>query len=271
MHTMASGSDDIDAGWDDEPTRIHPALSSAARHSVPSAAPPTPVAFAARPRGLAASSESLSPSTNSIVTVPRSLRPASQTRFIVKLSAAAALAAVLGFTVRRATLADGPAPAHVAAQAPTLEQVARAPQAPAPSPASAAVPGPTAAAVPASIPTVDARSLVTAAPAAATVRVKSIPEGAIFFEGGKRLGTSVIEVAIEPRAKRNFTALLNGYEPLNFKVDGTRSQLNVRLSRAVPVEKKAPSEDSGEGAAEPGSKPEAATNEAPTTEQQPEQ
>ena len=262
---MASHSDDIDAGWDDEPTRIHTALSSAARHSVPSAAPPTPVAFTARPRGLAASSESLSPSTNTVVTVPRSLRSSRQARFILKLSAAAALAAVMGFTVRRATLADGPTAARGDAAAPAVEQATHAPL-PAPSAASLSAPAPTAAA-PASIPTVDATSLVTAAPAPATVRVKSIPEGAIFFEGGKRLGTSVIEVAIEPRAKRNFTALLNGYEPLNFKVDGTRSQLSVRLSRAVPVEKKASSEETS---TEPAER-EPATNEAPTSEQQPEQ
>jgi hypothetical protein len=104
---------------------------------------------------------------------------------------------------------------------------------------------------------VNATSLTTAEPTAVTVRVKSIPEGAIFFEGGKRLGASVIDVAVEPRARRNFTALLNGYDPLNFKVDGTRSQLSVRLSRALPHEVKAPSEPSA--------------SEPVTTEQLPEQ
>lgn len=265
---MASDPDDIDAGWDDEPTRIHTALSSAARHSVPSAAPPTPVAFTARPRGLAASSESLSPSTNTVVTVPRSLRRSSQARFIVKLSAAAALAAVLGFTVRRATLADAPTAERSDGSARTSEPVARAPEAAAPSRASPAAPVSTAVAAAAPIPTVDAASLAGAAAAApATVRVKSIPEGAIFFEGGRRLGTSVIEVAIEPRSKRNFTALLNGYDPLNFKVDGTRPQLNVRLSRAVPAEKKAPSADAPAEA----DQPDPPANGAPTSEQQLEQ
>jgi len=246
MHTMASDSDDIDAGWDDEPTRIQPALSSAARHSVPSAAPPTPAAVTARPRGLAASSESLSPSTSTVVTVPRSVLPPSRTRFIVKLALAAALAATAGFSVRRATLAGEPGAAaqrNVPAQ--PVEQVAgpaRTAVAAMAPPAITVPPAAPASAAAAPIPTVNASSLAAAEPVAVTVRVKSIPEGAIFFESGKRLGTSVVEVAVAPRTKRYFTALLNGYEPLNFKVDGTRSQLSVRLSAALTPQKAGPSE-----------------------------
>jgi hypothetical protein len=249
---MASDADDIDAGWD-EPTIIQPALSSAARRPAPSVPPVTP-AVAARSRGLASSSESLSPSTNTVVTVARSRPPLAHGPFVAKLTLAAALAATMGFTLRRATLADAPPSARNEASARASETKAKAataptsaatsPRGPAPAvlPPAAGSPVTPPPVAPASIPTVNAASLAAAEPSPVSVRVKSIPEGAIFFEGGKRLGTSLIDISVEPRAKRYFTALLNGYEPLNFKVDGTRTQLSVRLTPALPAEPRATSE-----------------------------
>jgi hypothetical protein len=68
--------------------------------------------------------------------------------------------------------------------------------------------------------------------ATVTVTVKAFPEGAVIFQAGKRLGTGVVRVSVEPKVKQRFTALLDGYAPSNFTLDGSRDSVTILLKRA---------------------------------------
>jgi hypothetical protein len=68
--------------------------------------------------------------------------------------------------------------------------------------------------------------------ATVTVTVKAVPEGAVIFQAGKRLGTGVVRVSVEPKVKQRFTALLDGYAPSNFALDGSRDSVTIVLKRA---------------------------------------
>lgn len=65
-----------------------------------------------------------------------------------------------------------------------------------------------------------------------TVTIKTIPPGAVIFRGGKRIGTSGTEVSVAPDDRIRLTALLNGYAPSVFTVDGSRSAVTIVMKRA---------------------------------------
>jgi hypothetical protein len=69
-------------------------------------------------------------------------------------------------------------------------------------------------------------------PNAVAVTVKTVPEGAVIFRAGQRLGTGVVEVSVERNVKQRFTALFDGYTPSNFTVDGSRDSITIVLKRA---------------------------------------
>jgi hypothetical protein len=208
---MGSESDDIDAGWDEAP----------ASAVAPSAVAPSAVAYV--------SSESLSPAE--VTTPPPSVEQNRVSRF-GPIAAVVALAAASIVWLGRA---PNPAPtAPVAAARPASEPVPSAPaEAPAPpAPETAAAP-----VVPAPKPTpaterLELEPLVLEAPQKSGVTVRSVPDGAIFFEAGKRLGAGTIHVNVVPAGNVQLTALLNGYRPLNFKVDGSRDTVTVLLTPA---------------------------------------
>jgi hypothetical protein len=61
--------------------------------------------------------------------------------------------------------------------------------------------------------------------------VKTVPEEAVIFRAGKRLGAGRVEVSVERNDKQRFTALHDGYLPSNFVVDGSRDSITIRLKR----------------------------------------
>ena len=69
------------------------------------------------------------------------------------------------------------------------------------------------------------------ATAAVTVTVTAVPKEAVIFRAGKRLGTGVVRVSVEPKVKQRFTALLDGYAPSNFALDGSRDAVTIVLKR----------------------------------------
>jgi hypothetical protein len=70
------------------------------------------------------------------------------------------------------------------------------------------------------------------ATATVTVTVKAVPEAAVIFQAGKRLGTGVVRVSVVRKVKQRFTALLDGYAPSNFALDGSRDSVTIVLQRA---------------------------------------
>jgi hypothetical protein len=83
---------------------------------------------------------------------------------------------------------------------------------------------------------------------AVTVTIETIPEGAVVFRARQRLGSGVVAVNIERNAKQRFTALLDGYTPANFTLDGSRDSVTIRLKRvprpqATPPPESAPAGD----------------------------
>jgi len=67
---------------------------------------------------------------------------------------------------------------------------------------------------------------------AVSVKIRVLPEGAVIFRAGQRLGTGAMEVSVERGVKQRLTALHDGYLPLNFTLDGSRDAVTVRLKRA---------------------------------------
>ena len=242
---MGSESDDIDAGWDEVPASGTPHVAvAAAPSSVPAPAPADApfevLPLVTRRAESSRSSESLSPAE---VLAPRpSAEPSALSRF-GPLGALVVLAAATVLWFGHAPKADAP-PAVGAARplaplaAPVVEKpVSAANPATGPSPLPV-VPSP----APAAADRLELEPLVLEAPGRSTVSVRSVPEGAAFFEAGQRLGTGEVRIHLAPQSKRHLTALLNGYQPLNFKVDGTSPTVTVRLTPATsaPVAAAAP-------------------------------
>ena len=257
--------DDIDAGWDDPPLVAAPALRS--EQEAPSSPAHEPLALVrlATPKPPPARQiESLSPSE---LEAPEALpRAGMGSKVVTGALVLGALAAAAAVWVRTSA---PPAPAHVAASPPAALTVSEpaAPSLLAPVPVTeAAAPSEQGEQEPLVIEA-PARKAGSHAPAATAdnegnvveVSVKSIPDGAVFFEAGKRLGTSQVQVSVGHRAKLRLTALLDGYEPLNFKVDGTRESLTVRLT---PAHAAAPNDDAARTSVAPASAP-AAEGQAP--------
>ncbi len=148
-------------------------------------------------------------------------------------------------------------PPKVAAQAPTPTEPSPPAMATDPTPAAApaspaeATPpaAPPASSVEAAAPSEPEAKPAPTSPAAASateVTVRSVPAGAIFFQSGRKLGVGTVTVSVEPRSKRHLTALLNGYAPMNFAVNGSRSEVTVLLK---PVPRPSPAEqDVADGA-----------------------
>jgi hypothetical protein len=121
--------------------------------------------------------------------------------------------------------------------------VEAAPAAPAPEPAPAPTPEASAAAPEASA---DLTSAFAAALAGTTgsanavaVTVRVTPAGSIIFDHGRRIGTDVVQVSVEPGGKKNLVALLDGYLPRRFAVDGTLNSVTIALrpqGQPVPAE-----------------------------------
>lgn len=237
---MGSESDDIDAGWDEAPaSSVAPSAAAPSVLAPVSDAPATPDvpvsstdAFEAFPLvsrrpGAYVSSESLSPSE--VTTPPPSVERSRVSRFAPIATVVALAAASVVWLGRTPTLTP-PAPVAAArpASLPIANVPAQAPLPPAPEPPAAAV----VAAPPTTTPNerLEIEPLVLEAPSNSGVTVRSIPDGAIFFEAGKRLGTGPVHLTVAHAANAHLTALLNGYQPLNFKVDGSRDTVTVRLT-----------------------------------------
>lgn len=240
---MGSESDEIDAGWDEAPASAAApsALATPSEAPAASVAPATPseafeaIPLVSRRPGSYTSSESLSPSE--VTAPPPSVERSRSSRF-VPIATVVALAAASIVWLGRAPKRTPPAPVAaaqpasepVAAARPTSEPIAPPPeQAPLP-PAPGRTESVSAAEKPsAANDRLELEPLVLEAPNKSGVTVRSVPDGAIFFEAGKRIGTGTIHVNVHD-AKLHLTALLNGYQPLNFKVDGTRDTVTVRLT-----------------------------------------
>jgi hypothetical protein len=54
-----------------------------------------------------------------------------------------------------------------------------------------------------------------------------------IFQAGKRVGTGLVELDVEPDMKHRLTALMDGHRPVNFTVDGSRGTVTVML-KPVP-------------------------------------
>lgn len=246
---MGSESDDIDAGWDEAPASapLQAAAGSVpAPSESPSVQPPaswtdTPFEgfpLVTRRPGAYRSSESLSPAE--VTALVPSTAPSSVSRF-GPMMVLVALAAASVLWLGHAPKADPPHPS-VAAQ-PVNGPVAPTPSPPMPAaePAPAAAPSPVAPEPPAPVSErLQLEPLVLEAPDRIGVTVKSDPEGAVFYEAGQRLGAGEVRLHVAPKARRQVTALLNGYQPLNFKVDGTSDTVTVRLTPVAPATPRLP-------------------------------
>jgi hypothetical protein len=82
-----------------------------------------------------------------------------------------------------------------------------------------------------------ATAAALAKPGSTHVTVKTVPAGAAIFQAGKRLGTGLVELDVEPNMKHRLTALLDGHRPMNFTVDGSRDTVTIMLK---PVARVAP-------------------------------
>jgi hypothetical protein len=235
---MSSDTDDIDAGWDEEPSSAgHAAAAQQARSGFSESPLATPVsAFHALNDLRAGSSHSLTPAE---VGARGSVRPTcGGGRAVLPVAAVFVLAAGALLWVRRepkletlsskviATVAEPRAavgsPAAEPADAPLIPD---APPPPAPASAGTARPD-----TPAEAGSIE--PLVLYAPETSNVTVTSTPSGAVFFESGTRLGSGQITVRSGSKSKRYLTALLSGYAPLNFRVDGTKPVVTVKLTPA---------------------------------------
>jgi hypothetical protein len=160
---------------------------------------------------------------------------------------AAALVVAIGAWSRFANRSEKPVAA-------VRERAPEKPPAPKPEPAAAPAPPPAATAtnVTASPPVPGEPAVAGSnekAPATVSVTVKVVPEDAVIFHAGKRVGAGVVEVSIENNVKQRFTALLDGYVPSNFVLDGSDTSITIMLKRAPkprpapPPEGESPSAD----------------------------
>jgi hypothetical protein len=71
---------------------------------------------------------------------------------------------------------------------------------------------------------------------AVSVTVRVTPAGSIIFDHGRRIGTDVVQVSVEPGGKKHLVALLDGYLPRRFTVDGTLNSVSIALrAQGVPA------------------------------------
>jgi hypothetical protein len=145
----------------------------------------------------------------------------------VIVSAMVAAVALIVASVARSQFPRVAAPSHEIVPAPApQETVAQAP----PEPRS---PAPSATATTSTFPPAPPREtpIEPAATTGVTVTVRVIPESAVIFRAGKRLGSGSIQLSIAHDAKERLTALHDGYVPSNFTLDGSRDSVTVRLQR----------------------------------------
>lgn len=225
--------DAIDAGWDDDPAATPPVSSG------------SPAVQAAR-TGAASVAPSSAPARSVTSTAPHTLeraaddggtlrpsavkakKPAPQSRslaqpvMMVAIAASIALGSVVALqrSEHRGPRAAAEPPSQRAPAA--TMQTTSEPVQPTPVPAATATEPKTE--EPASEP-----AKTSGAPGLTEVTVKSFPAGAMFFENGKRLGSDSVNVSVQGRSKRHLTALLKGYRPMNFVVDGSRSEITLML------------------------------------------
>lgn len=81
---------------------------------------------------------------------------------------------------------------------------------------------------------------LSATPGAIAVMVRVKPAGSIIFDHGKRIGTDVVHVNVEPGGKKNLVALLDGYIPRRFTVDGSLNSVSIELRPALTAGGAAP-------------------------------
>jgi len=195
-----------------------------------------------------------------------SFRPRKRGRVVFAALVGGAAAVVLASVAltRFASHADPPAarvPAQVQERAPEPPPAIPSP-APVPSPVAPVTndaPNPSAPVVEAAV-----AGALEKTPAAVTVTVKAVPEAAVIFRAGKRLGAGVVEVSVERNVKQRLTALLDGYTPANVVLDGSRDSVTIVLKRWKPRAAPVPQSDSPYGDA-PSADPAAATAPAATT------
>jgi hypothetical protein len=152
-----------------------------------------------------------------------------------------------------------PPAARVAERAPERRAPDRAPEARSPAPPvtneAVSTPAPT---LEGAVGTSLEKAVTTVA-----VTIKTVPEEAVIFRARQRLGSGVVEVNVERNAKQRFTALLDGYTPSNFTLDGSRDSITIRLRRA-PKRPAAPAPESDSPYGEPNVDSNAATAPAAT-------
>ncbi|HVR21195.1 MAG TPA: hypothetical protein VMS65_15890 [Polyangiaceae bacterium] len=181
-------------------------------------------------------------------------------------SAAVLVAASAGWS-QLANRRNAPS-AAVAARAPERRAPERAPEPPSPKP----VPPPATPAAneavntPAPPPAGAVGSSPEKAVTTVAVTIKTVPEEAVIFRAGQRIGAGLVEVNVERNTKQRFTALHDGYTPSNFTLDGSRDSITIRLKRAPkPQPAPAPDSDSPYGDPNVNSAPASATPVAPAT------
>jgi hypothetical protein len=158
-------------------------------------------------------------------------RQPGRTTFAALLSAAALVVAGVAWSQRAGSRDHVTASVAAPVSEPRVPERAPEPRPsePATLPASPTVQPPVSAAAPA----LDAvEPSPEKAAAAVAVTVKTVPAGAVIFRAGQRLGTGVVEVSVERNGKQRLTALLDGYIPSNFALDGSRDTVTVVLKRA---------------------------------------
>ncbi len=99
---------------------------------------------------------------------------------------------------------------------------------------------------------------LSASPNSIQVTVHVTPAGAIVFDHGKRVGNDTVQVNVEPGSTKNLVALLDGYLPRKFTLDGSVNQVNIALKPALngeaPLSAK-PTPAAEQAAAAPGAAP----------------
>lgn len=92
---------------------------------------------------------------------------------------------------------------------------------------------------------------LSAVPGMVQVTVNVAPKGAIVFDHGKRIGTNVVHVNVEPGQSKNLVAILDGYQPRKFVVSSAEPVVNINLKPASGAESGVPPTPG----AEPGAAP----------------
>jgi hypothetical protein len=193
---------------------------------------------------------SLGPVVSSSVDFPKVRERKSARRIFAAVVAVAAALAGASVAVHRFA-APNPASSAVVTRSPEENAAARAPERPTPEPVSPPVVPVSNEAVPPPVPANQEAAATPPATSATTVTIKTIPEGAVIFRARQRLGAGVVEVSVERNTKQRFTALLDGYTPSNFTLDGSRDSITIRLKRAPKREAAPAAESTAPNAAEP--------------------